>query len=113
MSPMTKSAHDLLSALGLTVVAGGPNGRYPRAVPGPANGYRYWATTNGGEFRLGFQAQPKAKLSPSLQRRLEDAGFALTPARTEGFITVGSNFDAAIDQGRVVMARLEELLQGH
>lgn len=108
---MTHSPQDLLTALGLTITAGGPNGRYPRATPGPARGYQYWATTNQGEFRFGVQARPKATLSPQLQKRLEQGGFSLTPASTEGFITLGSNFESALDQARAAMRRLEALMQ--
>ncbi len=102
----------LVRSLGLTIVAKGPSGRYPRAEPGPAQGYRYWAQAIVGGYRFGVQPNPKAELSGPVAAAFLAAGFQLMPKRTEAFMVLSDPLDYAIDQGRAVMAKCEEILAG-
>lgn len=107
---MSNEAGKLLEALGLQVVAGGPNGRYPRAEPGPAQGYRFWANVAEGQFRLGVQSNPKDVLSPALIERFRAQGFQIMPASTEAFAWLGSDYDGAVDRGRATISAIEAVL---
>lgn len=100
----------LLSALNLTVVRVGANGRYPRAEPGPAPGFRYWVNFVQGQYRFGVQAFPKRPLPQSAIDALERAGFLIMPARTEAFVWVGQSLEEAVDQARVTMVMIESIL---
>lgn len=103
-------AQSLLRALGLTIVTGGPNGRYPCAEPGPATGYRYWANVFDGRCRFGIQTNPKAELESRVLAAFEGAGFSVMPKRTEAFMVLSSPLGDAVDEARVVMVKVERLL---
>ncbi len=107
---MSNDAGRLLEALDLKVVAGGPNGRYPLAEPGPAQGFRFWASVAEGQFRLGVQAHPKAVLPEALIERFRARGFLIMPASTEAFAWLGSDFGDAIDRGRVTISAIKAVL---
>nr|WP_312295483.1 hypothetical protein [Brevundimonas diminuta] len=107
---MSNEAARLLEALDLKVVAGGPNGRYPRAEPGPAQGYRYWANMAEGQLRLGVQSNPKVALAPALIEQFRAQGFQIMPASTEAFAWLGSDFDGAVDRGRATISAIEAVL---
>lgn len=100
----------LMRGLGLTIAAGGPNGRYPRSHEGPAQGYRWWAHAIDGEYRFGVQPSPKMELSSPVASAFTAAGFQLMPKRTEAFMNLSGPLDHAVDQGRVVMAQCEHIL---
>ncbi len=104
------SAAELMGSLGLTVVSKGPGGRYPRAEPGPGQGYRYWAQALVEGWRFGVQPHPKATLAPALAAAFIQAGFQIMPARTEAFMTLSGSVQDAADQARAVMARAEEII---
>lgn len=106
------SAIDLMGLLGLTVVSKGPGGRYPRAEPGPGQGYRYWAQALALEagWRFGVQPNPKAELSPALAVAFTEAGFQIMPARTEAFMTLSGSLPDAADQARAVMVQAEAIV---
>jgi len=99
-----------MRGLGLTIAAGGPNGRYPRSHEGPAQGYRWWAHAIDGEYRFGVQPFPKMELSSPVASAFTAAGFHLMPKRTEAFMNLSGPLDHAVDQGRVVMAQCEHIL---
>lgn len=103
-------AAELMRELGLTIAAGGPNGRYPRSQEGPAQGYRWWGQSIEGGYRFGLEPHPKMELSGSVASALKTAGFQLMPKRTEAFMHLSDPLDHAVDQGRVVMAQCEQIL---
>ncbi|WP_374469920.1 hypothetical protein [Phenylobacterium sp.] len=102
-------AHQLLEALGLNIVKEGAGRRYPCGEPGPAAGYRYWATHTEGRIKLGVQQMPKQELSSALQQRLLSNGFLLT-RRTEGFVWLEPSVASSIDAARVTLRQLQDLL---
>lgn len=99
-----------MDLLGLSVVATGPKGRYPRAEPGPGQGYRYWAQAIHGGWRFGVQPNPKVELASPLAVAFTDAGFQLMPARTEVFMVLNGSLEDAADQARAVMVRAVEVI---
>jgi hypothetical protein len=103
--------HELLEALGLTVVSDGPSGRYPRAEPGPADTFRYRATHANGRYQFGVHAKPKKPLPSDLSARLESWGFALTSDTHVAYRDVGETLGEAVVGARVTMAVLEILLR--
>jgi len=105
------SATELMERLNLRVEAKGPSRKYPRAEPGPGQGYRYWAQAISGGWRFGVQPNPKEELSSRLAVAFTEAGFQLMPARTEAFVVVNGSIDDAADQARAVMARAEEIVR--
>ena len=102
-------AHQLLEALGLHIVKDGAGRRYPCGEPGPAPGYRFWATQTEGRLKLGVQQSPKQALTAELQRRLLAHGFLLTPAKTEAFVWLEDEVGASLDAARATVARLNSL----
>jgi hypothetical protein len=77
---MTDSkALSLMMNLGLDVVSGGPSGRYPIAVPGPKEGFRYWATYTNGEFRFGVKPESNRELTQVDQRKFRNRGSMISP----------------------------------
>lgn len=104
-------AHQLLAALGLDIVKQGAGRRYPCGEPGPAPGYRYWATHTEGRIKLGVQQIPKQELSSELQQRLVSSGFLLTPAKTEGFVWLEPAVAESLDAGRVTLRQLRDVLK--
>lgn len=106
---MSNEAGRLLAALEL-VAAGSGKGRYLRATPGPAQGYRYWATMIKGDYIFGVQAQPKRELSPALIERFKAAQFDVRDNKHEAFMNLGPVFEAAIDRAQVTMKAIAEVL---
>lgn len=104
------SAVELMERLGLAVVSKGPNGKYPRAKPGPKQGYVFWAQAFRGGWRFGVQPDPKVELSSRLALAFTEAGFQLMPARTEAYMMLNGSLQDAADQARAVMARAEEIV---
>jgi hypothetical protein len=103
-------AISLIQALGLTVASKGPSGKYPRGVPGPAPGYRYWAYVHAGRYRFGAQSFPKAELSKSIRAAFGNAGFELMPNGHEAFMTLSSPLSDAVDEARAVMQQIKRIL---
>lgn len=106
-----QDAKTLMEALGLTVESGGPKGKYPRATPGPARGYRYWGNVMEDKYRFGLQSQPKAELSDELIAAFKARGFQIMPAKTEAYMWLGSDFGGAVDRAKVTMATIEAVLK--
>jgi hypothetical protein len=104
------SAAELMNRLGLTVVSQGPAGRYPRAEPGPGQGYRYWGQALETGWRFGVQPHPKATLAPALAAAFTQAGFQIMPGRTEAFMTLSGSVQDAADQARAVMAQAQAIV---
>jgi hypothetical protein len=104
-------AHDLLRALDLKIAkSGAASGRYPCGEPGPATGFRYWATYTEGRFKFGVQAVPKAALKPEVLRRLRSLRFESTPAETECFVWLLPTLESSVTAARPVMAQLRAAL---
>ncbi len=99
-----------MNRLGLTVVSQGPAGRYPRAEPGPGQGYRYWGQALETGWRFGVQPHPKATLAPALAAAFTQAGFQIMPGRTEAFMTLSGSVQDAADQARAVMAQAQAIV---
>jgi hypothetical protein len=95
MATYASKGHELLKALGLSVVSGGPGGRYPRAEPGPTEAYRYRATYAYGRFQFGVHAKPKKPFRYDVIERLESEGFALTPDKQVAYRWVGETLGQA------------------
>jgi len=106
---LSNEAGRLLAALDL-VAAGSGEGRYLRATPGPAQGYRYWATMIKGDYIFGVQPEPKRELSPALIERFKAAQFDIRENKNEAFMNLGPVFEAAIDRARVTMKAIAEVL---
>lgn len=102
-------APTLMRALGLQITRKGPNGKYPSAEPGPASGYRYWAYVYDGRYRFGVQPNPKAEIDGRILAAFKKAGFEVMPQKTEAFMTLSSPLGDAVDEARVVMAKIETI----
>jgi hypothetical protein len=105
-------AHRLLRELGLEIVADGPGRRYPRAVPGPAEGYRYWATYLEARKTILLGAQ---KLSGELDVlelvRLKAAGFMTRRNLREVYVELGDDLtDDLVAKAVTAANQLAELL---
>jgi hypothetical protein len=110
MSQQQTKAHDLLNALGLRIVKHGSGGRYPCGEPGPAQGFRFWATFTEGQFKFGVQANPKRELAAGLIARLRRLDFVPSPNGMEAFVFLGPTMGNALDQARATMPELSRAL---
>jgi hypothetical protein len=110
---MTDSkALSLMMNLGLDVVSGGPSGKYPIAVPGPKEGFRYWATYTNGEFRFGVKPESNRELTQVDQRKFRNRGSMISPNGREAYYSCGQTVLSATFIAKVAMRIAEEVLGG-
>ncbi len=105
-------AHDLLRRLKLKVVSGGPSNRYPRGIPGPADGYRFWATHLIKDRIIQFGAQRiNGVFDVQALMKLRLVGFKARDNDKEIFIEIDESLNVdAVKQAERAMRELNHLL---
>ena len=107
---MITAAHTLLESLGL-VLAKGNTTRYPATQIGPAENYRFWATSVRGHLEFGPQAKAGLSFDQMALRHLKYFGFRSRPNGREAVVDLPSDVESAVTVARIAMAALKAALE--